>query len=154
MLAAEANQGFGDVGLRQVVAGIQLDRTLEMTQRRFGLAADPVEPAQIVVRHPRARILAERVAPESLFVAIDSELACVRAAMRGELDALAGSRLAGRGEPLSLADLVAWESRIDAVREWPVDAPVLLRFAIYAAIPLGSWLGGALVEHMLGAVLE
>jgi hypothetical protein len=40
------------------------------------------------------------------------------------------------------------------VREWPFDAPTLTRFFLYVAIPLGSWVGGALVERLLGAALD
>jgi len=39
------------------------------------------------------------------------------------------------------------------VREWPFDAPTLTRFFLYVAIPLGSWIGGALIERLLGTVL-
>jgi len=35
----------------------------------------------------------------------------------------------------------------------PFDAAMRARFLLYAAIPLGSWLGGALVERLLGSVL-
>mgnify|MGYP000099034232 CR=1 FL=1 len=42
----------------------------------------------------------------------------------------------------------------DARSEWPFDAPTLTRFFLYVAIPLGSWLGGALVERLLGAALD
>jgi predicted MFS family arabinose efflux permease len=40
------------------------------------------------------------------------------------------------------------------VREWPVDASTLTRFALYLAIPVGSWLGGALVERLVNALLD
>jgi hypothetical protein len=40
------------------------------------------------------------------------------------------------------------------VREWPFDAPTLARFLLYVAIPLGSWIGGAPVERLLGAALD
>jgi len=30
----------------------------------------------------------------------------------------------------------------------------MLRFALYLAIPLGSWLGGAFVERLLSAALD
>ena len=45
-------------------------------------------------------------------------------------------------------------SFLESVREWPFDAPTMLRFALYLAIPLGSWLGGAFVERLLGAALD
>ena len=60
---------------------------------------------------------------------------------------------AGSGALPSLADWIAYRSLIASVREWPVDAPTLRRFALYLAIPLGSWLGGALVERMVDALL-
>ncbi len=60
---------------------------------------------------------------------------------------------AGSGTLPSLADWIAYRSLIASVREWPVDAPTLRRFALYLAIPLGSWLGGALVERIVDALL-
>ena len=53
-----------------------------------------------------------------------------------------------------LPGLLAFEKRIESVREWPFDASTLTRFFLYIAIPLGSWLGGALVERLLGAALD
>jgi hypothetical protein len=63
----------------------------------------------------------------------------------GAESAEAGARLPG---------LLAFEKRIESVREWPFDAPTLTRFFLYVAIPLGSWVGGALVERLLGAALD
>jgi len=82
------------------------------------------------------------------------ELARVIAAIRGEPGALAGSAIARRGESASLADLVAWKTLVDSVSEWPFDARMRLRFLFYLAIPVGSWLGGALAERLLGAALD
>jgi hypothetical protein len=53
-----------------------------------------------------------------------------------------------------LLGLLAFEKRIESVREWPFDAPTLTRFFLYVAIPLGSWIGGALIERLLGTVLD
>jgi hypothetical protein len=61
---------------------------------------------------------------------------------------------AGPGALPSLADWIAYRGLIESVREWPVDAPTLRRFTLYLAIPLGSWLGGALVERMIDALLD
>lgn len=60
---------------------------------------------------------------------------------------------AGSGALPGLADWIAYRGLIESVREWPVDAPTLRRFALYLAIPLGSWLGGALVERMVDTLL-
>jgi len=53
-----------------------------------------------------------------------------------------------------LSDWIAYRGLIESVREWPVDAPTLRRFALYLAIPLGSWFGGALVERMVDTLLD
>jgi len=63
----------------------------------------------------------------------------------GTESAEAGARLPG---------LLAFEKRIESVAEWPFDAPTLTRFFLYVAIPLGSWIGGALIERLLGTVLD
>ena len=53
-----------------------------------------------------------------------------------------------------LPALLAWEARIESVREWPFDTPTLVRFALFLLIPLGSWLGGAVVERVVDLVLD
>jgi len=83
-----------------------------------------------------------------------AELDRVRVAIGGDASALAGSPLGRRAETLSLADLLAWNAFVESIREWPFDAFTIVRFAIYLVIPLGSWLGGAFVERLLGAALD
>ena len=83
-----------------------------------------------------------------------AEQARVIAAIQGEPGALAGSAIAQRESSASLADLIAWKTLVDSVSEWPFDARMRLRFLLYLAIPVGSWLGGALVERLLGAALD
>tara|TARA_R110000868_G_scaffold171997_3_gene407775 strand:+ start:4112 stop:5113 length:1002 start_codon:yes stop_codon:yes gene_type:complete len=51
-----------------------------------------------------------------------------------------------------LTALLTLEARIENVREWPLDLSTIVRFAFYLALPLGSWLGGALVERGLDLV--
>lgn len=83
--------------------------------------------------------------------------AAIIAAKRAELDwcdaELRRSRAAAPGAH-TLADLVAWRALVAAVQEWPLDAPTLRRFALYLAIPLGSWLGGAFVGHVVDVILR
>jgi hypothetical protein len=55
--------------------------------------------------------------------------------------------------PGALADALAWEARVAGTRTWPVDAGGLARLGLYAAIGLASWVGAALVERVLGALL-
>jgi hypothetical protein len=82
-----------------------------------------------------------------------AELSRVRAKIgRAKEAALAGSSEA-REQATLLPGLLAYEARIESVREWPYDTPTLVRFAVLAAIAAVSWLGGALVERLLEAVL-
>jgi hypothetical protein len=37
---------------------------------------------------------------------------------------------------------------------WRFDTPTLVRFALFLLIPLGSWLGGAVVERVVDLVLD
>lgn len=83
-----------------------------------------------------------------------AELERVHGALRGVPDALGGSPIAGRAGGLGVADLLAYRSFVEGVREWPFDSPTLLRFALILGLPLGSWLGGALVERLLAAALD
>lgn len=83
-----------------------------------------------------------------------AELERIHAAIRGEPEGLAGSPIGGRTPSLGLADLLAYREVVESVREWPFDSPSLLRFALYLAIPLASWLGGAFVERLVGVALD
>jgi len=53
-----------------------------------------------------------------------------------------------------LADLLAYEARIASVREWPLDIPTVSRFTLLLLVAIGSWLGGAIVERLLGQLLD
>jgi len=97
-------------------------------------------PVRGLRRHIRAH-KAEELARVREEIRIDHELA----AQRGPESAGASARMPG---------LLAYKHEIESVREWPFDAPTLTRFFLYVAIPLGSWVGGALVERLLGAALD
>jgi hypothetical protein len=84
----------------------------------------------------------------------------LREAKRDELrwvrDAIARARAAlgapgAETEAARLPALLAWEARVERAREWPFDASTWRRFALVLALPLGSWIGGALVEHVVEA---
>jgi hypothetical protein len=82
------------------------------------------------------------------------ELVRVRRAIEGDRTALAESRLHEQADELSVADLVAYRGLVEEAPEWPFGRTSILRFFLYLGIPLGSWTGGALVERLLGSVLE
>ena len=77
------------------------------------------------------------------------ELAACNAAIHARRAALAQD--VDTGPPLQ--ELFAWRHFVEGVREWPFDASTLTRFLLYLAIPLGSWLGGAMVERAVDAAL-
>ncbi len=53
-----------------------------------------------------------------------------------------------------LTDLLAYKTQIESTPEWPFDSSTLLRFALYLLIPVGSMVGGALVERIVDMVLD
>ena len=80
----------------------------------------------------------------------DAELVAVRAAIaRARTAALAGSG----EEATRLGGLLAFEARIAGVGEWPFDLGTFLRFAAFLALPLGSWIAGAIVDWMVTRAL-
>jgi len=54
----------------------------------------------------------------------------------------------------TIAEITAYQNVIENIRNWPFDSPTLIRFTLYLLIPLGSWLGGALVERGLNLLLS
>jgi hypothetical protein len=88
----------------------------------------------------------------------------LREAKRGELrwvrDEIAQARVAlGRpgasgADVAALPALLAWEARVERMREWPLDATTWRRFGLFLAVPLASWLGAALVERLVDAWIE
>ncbi len=99
-------------------------------------------------------MLTMRGARDAIRAAKGRELGALNRAIRGEDGALAETLLARRSPPPGLADLIAYRALIDGVREWPFDASAVARFLLYLGIPLGSWLGGALVERLLDVALD
>ncbi len=80
----------------------------------------------------------------------DQELEWCRERLKVSRDALKSDS----GEGLSIADTLAYQSMIENQRNWPFDNSILVRFSLYLLIPLGSWLGGALVERGVDLILS
>ncbi|MBQ75031.1 MAG: hypothetical protein CMQ20_08405 [Gammaproteobacteria bacterium] len=55
----------------------------------------------------------------------------------------------GVGEAQSIAEMIAYRSIVENIRNWPFDSPSLTRFLLYLLIPICSMIGGALVERGL-----
>ena len=100
-------------------------------------------------------IVALRGVHRSIVRAKRSALEAVRAEVAREHKAvLASDEERKTLATLRLPGLVAQEARLERVKEWPLDLPAFLRFALYVLIPLGSWVAAAFVERALGAALE
>ena len=65
-----------------------------------------------------------------------------------------GALKSGDTEKRSIAEIMAYKTFIEDIRNWPFDSPTLIRFTLYLLIPLGSWLGGAFVERGLDFILS
>lgn len=85
----------------------------------------------------------------AIIAAKADELERVREHLRRRRDGRPVESFAG----WSLTDVLAYEARIAGVRSWLFTGSTLLRFCLYVGLGVGSWLGAALVERMLGSVL-
>lgn len=95
-------------------------------------------------------LLPVRGAHRAIRRAKDAELRAVRA----EIARTRAAALAGTGEDATrLGGLLAYESRIAGVGEWPFDLGTFVRFAAFLALPLGSWIAAALVEWVVSRAL-
>lgn len=92
----------------------------------------------------RARIRAEK----------KTQLATLRERINADREAVLHGGPGADSATSRLPGILALESRLESVREWPFDLPSLLRFALYVALGLGSWLGAATVERMLDVALD
>ena len=64
-------------------------------------------------------------------------------------DALTGDTTQGR-----LTDLLSYKTQIKSTPEWSFDSSTLFRFGLYLLIPVGSMIGGALVERVVDMMLD
>jgi hypothetical protein len=78
-----------------------------------------------------------------------AELAWVRAEIARAAAALRTPEGGDAASAARLPALVAWEARVSAAPEWPIDTRTVIRFALFLLVPLCSWLGGALAERAL-----
>jgi hypothetical protein len=62
--------------------------------------------------------------------------------------------LSGASAPGRLSDLLVYKIQVESTAEWPFDSSTLLRFGLYLLIPIGSMVGGALVERVVNWVLD
>jgi hypothetical protein len=92
-------------------------------------------------------------AHRAIRAAKDAELLAVRAAIARTRTAAIAGGTEDAEDAMRLGGLLAFEARIAGVGEWPFDFGTFVRFALFLALPLGSWIAGALVEWMVSRVL-
>lgn len=83
----------------------------------------------------------------------EEELVRIRDVIKQNWDKLQGTPT-DEATIARLGGLVAFEQRIEAVSEWPLDLSTLSRFSLYLAIPMVSWVGGALVEQVVDGAIN
>lgn len=151
---------FGRIGLRNAliwVLGISIgmlafvNPELRIRESLIVLIPLLLVTTAIVVA---AMVLPMRGLHEHIVAEKRAELERVEQAIRGDATALADSHIADRDPPPSLADLIAYKGLVESAPEWPFDGSTLRRLGLYLLIPLGSWVGGALVERGVGLVLD
>ncbi len=101
-------------------------------------AASPARPAQEVRSLIRGGVKRE-------------ELARLKPLLRQAREDTLTSDVSTQGR---LTDLLTYQDRVESTPEWPFDSSTLLRFGIYLLIPVGSMVGGALVERIVDMVLD
>jgi len=153
LLDREALLPFARQGLRSAVPGVIFATFLVLNWSDPAFLVAVVSLGAIVlVQNVAVLLIPVRGLHDRLREAKREELARVNAAIRAQPGALEGSPLARRPPP-DLADLLAWRRFVESVPEWPIDVSTLGRFALYVGIPLLSWVGAALVEHVVELVI-
>jgi hypothetical protein len=117
----------------------------------LGMALAMLLPGTVVLAGSRL-VLPLRGVRDAVATAKASEIKWCNDQIRRRRDAFARAQPAGAER--GLADLIAYKEHVDAVRDWPIDTPTALRFVLYLALPVGSWLGGAFVERVIDSLLE
>ena len=100
-----------------------------------------------------ALLLPVRGVHRAIRAAKDAELLAVRGAIARARTAAVVGGTAPAEDAMRLAGLLAFEARIAGVAEWPFDVGTFVRFALFLALPLGSWIAGALVQWGVSRVL-
>ena len=82
------------------------------------------------------------------------ELAVLRTAIRSARGQVLGEGPGAADAAVRLPGLLAMEARIEGVNTWPFDISTFLRFSALGVLAVGSWLGGAIIERLLGLAVD
>jgi len=84
----------------------------------------------------------------------EAELERVREAINRSRETLLSADPEVAAAAVRMPGLLAYEHRIMSVSEWPINTPEIVRFGLLMVVGLGSWLGGALVGHVVDSLLR
>ena len=83
-----------------------------------------------------------------------NELAVLRTAIRGARGQVLDGGPGAADAAVRLPGLLALEARTEGVSTWPFDISTFLRFSALGLLAIGSWLGGAIIERLLGLAVD
>jgi hypothetical protein len=78
----------------------------------------------------------------------EAELEWIREQIRPARDRLQDATAQGK-----MADLIAYLRLIEDAPEWPFQTSTFVQMVLYLLIPVASWVGGLLIEGLLGQLL-
>jgi hypothetical protein len=82
------------------------------------------------------------------------ELERIRAAIRRESSLRVESSGEWQAPDVPLSNLIVYKGLIESVNTWLFDLPALLKFSLIILVGVGSWLGQAFVERLLGVLID
>jgi hypothetical protein len=82
------------------------------------------------------------------------ELLLLRSAIQADRDEVLGDGPRAVDAASRLPGLLALEARTECASTWPFDASTFLRFSALGLLAIGSWLGGAVIEQLLGLAVD
>ncbi len=147
---------FGRKGLRSVAVWVLVSSAVSMFWVLDAAGSANVGLPFVLLGIATAALVAPSLGVRRNLARVKArELDVVTRAIRGERHTLLGE--GGSEEPGRaghLADLIAYESYVRGIREWPFDLSIVSRSLLFVVLGCGSWLGAALVERLLGLLLD
>lgn len=153
----DATRPFVRFGLRAAALGV----VGPLVFIALSLAADALYPPAALSTYTVGAVLAALgfLAPLSglrrrIREAKREQIARVDRAIRGHRAVFADPDVTDESDALRLGGLLVYRREVEAIPEWPLDAPALRRFALYLVLPLASWVAAAFVEQLVAYALQ
>jgi hypothetical protein len=147
---------FARKGLRSVVVWVLISSALSM----FWVLDSAGQANLVIAVWVLALMTAAMIAPTRgvhlrIAAVKAAELARVAEAIRSERAAsLAPRSTDAPPEDARLGNLIQYQQFVKSIREWPFDLSIVARSVLLILLGAASWLGGAVVERLLGLALD